>query len=166
MNIILATAANGAIGLKGSIPWHFPWDLQNFKNLTMGSAVIMGRGTWDSLPKRPLQGRTNIVISKTFRLDSDQAYTVGSLNEALSISDNLSLHSWIMGGALLYREALAHPRVKEVHLTRLNFDVEGDSFVQIPPEFYIKNMIFLNMDGSESKVRNSFACYLILQKEF
>ncbi len=165
MNIVLAAAANGAIGFKGSIPWNFPWDLQNFKNLTMGSAVIMGRGTWDSLPKKPLGGRTNIVVSKTFRPDSNQAYTAGSLDEALRVSDNLGLFPWVMGGALLYREALAHPRVQEVHLTRLNFDVEGDSFVEIPADFSIKNMTFLNMDGSESKVRNSFACYLILEKE-
>lgn len=164
MNIVLATAANGAIGFRGSIPWHFPWDLQNFKKLTMGFVVIMGRGTWDSLPKKPLYGRTNIVISKTFRPDQNKAYTVGSLDEALRISDNLGLFPWVMGGAPLYRESLAHPRVQEVHLTRLNFDVEGDSFVEIPPDFSIKNMTFLNMDGSESKVRNSFACYLILEK--
>ncbi len=104
-----------------------------------------------------------MAANNSFKLNL-RSGTKGSLSEALEVSDNLNLYPWGMGERLLYREALAHPRVKEVHLTRLNFDVEGDSFVQIPPEFYIKNMIFSNMDGSESRVRNSFACYLILEK--
>ncbi|MDE6028560.1 MAG: dihydrofolate reductase, partial [Muribaculaceae bacterium] len=56
---IVATNLSGAIGRKGNLPWHLPEDLRHFKELTMGHPVIMGRKTWESLPKRPLPGRLN-----------------------------------------------------------------------------------------------------------
>ncbi|HEX2800700.1 MAG TPA: dihydrofolate reductase, partial [Phenylobacterium sp.] len=60
----IARARNGVIGRGGSLPWRLKSDLANFRAVTMGKPVIMGRKTWESLPKRPLVGRTNIVLSR------------------------------------------------------------------------------------------------------
>src|SRR5258707_14149320 len=66
IHLIYARAANGVIGKDNAMPWHLPEDLAHFKQLTQGSAVVMGRKTWDSLPARfrPLPGRTNIVVTR------------------------------------------------------------------------------------------------------
>ena len=66
IQLIYARAANGVIGKDNTMPWHLPEDMAHFKDLTRGSAVIMGRKTWDSLPARfrPLPGRTNIVVTR------------------------------------------------------------------------------------------------------
>jgi len=87
INLILARAANGVIGLNGVMPWHLPEDLAHFKKQTAGAPVIMGRKTWDSLPPRfrPLPGRRNIVITRQPDWQSDGAERVPSLRAALSI---------------------------------------------------------------------------------
>jgi dihydrofolate reductase len=61
--LIVAAADNRVIGKQGAIPWRLPDDLRRFKALTMGHPIVMGRKTWDSFPKKPLPGRTNIVRS-------------------------------------------------------------------------------------------------------
>ena len=63
--IIVSTDENGLIGDKGKLPWHIPEELIFFKQVTMGNPIIMGRKTWESLPKKPLPGRFNIVLSKS-----------------------------------------------------------------------------------------------------
>lgn len=71
ITLIAAVARDGAIGRNGDLLWHLPEDLRHFKALTLGAPIVMGRKTWDSLPKRPLPGRLNIVI--TSRPDSIQS---------------------------------------------------------------------------------------------
>ena len=63
--LVAAVAANGVIGRLGRLPWHIPEELKHFKQLTLGHPVIMGRRTWESLPKKPLPGRENIVVTRT-----------------------------------------------------------------------------------------------------
>lgn len=64
ITLIAAVAADGGIGCRGNLLWHIPADLRHFKTLTMGAPVVMGRNTWESLPRRPLPGRRNIVVSR------------------------------------------------------------------------------------------------------
>jgi dihydrofolate reductase len=64
ISLVVAVARNGVIGREGGLPWHISSDLKRFKEITMGKPVIMGRKTWESLPKRPLPGRRNIVITR------------------------------------------------------------------------------------------------------
>src|ERR1700759_4767367 len=64
ITLVLAMAKNGVIGKDGAIPWRISDDLKRFKQLTVGKTVVMGRKTWDSLPKRPLPDRTNIVLTR------------------------------------------------------------------------------------------------------
>lgn len=70
LTLIVARAANGAIGRDGDIPWSAPEDLKTFQRETLGGAIIMGRRTWESLPVRPLRNRFNCVVTRS-ELDAD-----------------------------------------------------------------------------------------------
>ena len=123
INLIAAIDNKKRIAVDGKIPWHIPEDLRLFKEITMGHAVIMGRKTWESLPSKPLFGRTNIVVSSKLQ---DDAFIVDNLNNAL-VQANYKQCSkaFIIGGAQLYQEAL--PMVHRVYLTRVTYDEPGEN---------------------------------------
>lgn len=83
VNIIVAAGMDGAIGKAGNLIWRIPADLRRFKSLTMGHPVIMGRKTWESLPKRPLPGRRNIVVTRNAAYEAPGAELASSPEEAL-----------------------------------------------------------------------------------
>ena len=89
LHLIYARAANGVIGIKGTMPWHLPEDLAHFKRTTLGCPVIMGRKTWDSIPAkfRPLPGRTNMVVTRQPNWSENGARPAQSLREALQICE-------------------------------------------------------------------------------
>jgi dihydrofolate reductase len=127
IGIIYARARNGVIGKDNAIPWRLPEDLKHFKEVTMGSPVVMGRKTWDSLPPkfRPLPGRRNVVITAQPDWAADGAHRAGSLEEALGLCEG-SDAVWIIGGSQIYRQALSRAHVAVV--TVLDIDVEGDAY--------------------------------------
>jgi dihydrofolate reductase len=124
VSIIAAVARNGVIGIGGRLPWNLPADLRQFRRLTWGKPILMGRKTHESIGKA-LPGRTNIVVS------SDPAYRAGnclvahSLEEALQMAADAE-EAMIVGGAGLYRQAL--PIAPRLYLTRVHADVAGDTF--------------------------------------
>lgn len=127
LGMIWAEARNGAIGREGVMPWHLPEDLAHFKHVTLGSPVIMGRRTWESLPEpfRPLPGRVNVVVTRENGCKAEGAVVVGSLAEALSVEP--AHDAWIIGGGQLYRAAM--PFATELVVTRIKLDVAGaDTF--------------------------------------
>ena len=73
--LVVAIADNGVIGSNGAIPWHIPEDLKRFKALTMGHTIVMGRKTWDSLPRKPLPGRVNVVVTRQLDWKAEGALT-------------------------------------------------------------------------------------------
>ena len=83
LSLVIARADNGAIGQHGNIPWHISADMQHFKAVTMGKPCIMGRKTWDSLPKKPLPGRDNIVVTRDTSFTAPGAIIARSLEIAL-----------------------------------------------------------------------------------
>ena len=102
IHLIWAQDANAAIGKAGTLPWHYPEDLKNFKKLTIGNTIIMGRKTWDSLPIKPLPNRHNIVISSKNQCNVD-SYTsidlcIQDLKKNKSIKD-----VFIIGGMSIYK---------------------------------------------------------------
>ncbi len=103
--IIAAVSPEGAIGLGGKIPWHYPADAKRFKRVTMGSTVIMGRATWESLPKRPLPGRRNLVIASRPLAGVE---TFSDLPSALATCQG---DVWFIGGARIYAEAMRYADV-------------------------------------------------------
>lgn len=117
------------IGSDGDMPWHVPEDLKHFREKTSGSAVIMGRRTWESFPHafRPLPGRTNIVITSSDSLHGADA-VVGSLDDALAAAARLSPDTdvWIIGGGRVYADAM--DRLAQLEVTELDIEVDGDTF--------------------------------------
>src|SRR5689334_10054734 len=77
---------NGVIGDRGGLPWRIPDDMKRFKRLTLGKPIIMGRKTWDSFPKKPLPGRTNIVVTHDTSWRAEGAVAVHSFDAALTMA--------------------------------------------------------------------------------
>lgn len=124
--LVVAVASNGVIGDRGKIPWRIPDDMKHFKALTLGKPCIMGRKTWDSLPRKPLPGRINIVVSRDPSFAADGAVVVRSLDEALALAEREHADEIaIIGGAEIYAEAL--PRATRIYLTEIHRAVPGDA---------------------------------------
>ena len=101
VHLIWAQDKNGGIGCNGKLPWHVSSDLKNFKDLTLNSTIIMGRKTWDSLPKKPLSDRKNIVLSS---IKQGKAETFHTYNECLNtLKGNNTDKIYIIGGRSLYK---------------------------------------------------------------
>ena len=125
----IARARNGVIGKDGGLPWRLKTDLANFRAVTMGKPVIMGRKTWDSLPKRPLVGRTNIVLSRDGSFEPKGCVVCEEFSEAVSIGKEQAEEDGrdevcVIGGVSLFEIAL--PRARRIYLTEVHADVEGD----------------------------------------
>lgn len=132
LGAIWAQSLDGIIGDGSVMPWHVPEDLKHFKEVTLGSPVVMGRRTWESLnPKfRPLPGRDNYVLSRKEPGQwSAGASTTSNLNDLTStLSD-----AWIIGGGQLYASTLDEVDVIEITLMGVNIgDVYGDDAVYAP----------------------------------
>ena len=125
----IARARNGVIGKDGGLPWRLKTDLANFRAVTMGKPVIMGRKTWESLPKKPLVGRTNIVLSRDGSFEPKGAVVCEDFAEAVAIGreqaeEDGAREVCVIGGASLFELALA--KAGRVYLTDVDAEVEGD----------------------------------------
>ena len=132
VGLIWAQSSSGVIGRAGGIPWRLPEDQARFKELTMGRTVVMGRLTWDSLPRkvRPLPGRRNVVVTRQADFMADGADVVGSLDEALKDDD-----TWVIGGEQLY--TLALPVATRCEVTEIEIDLrreDGDAVAPVLDE--------------------------------
>lgn len=125
--IIAAKASNNSIGFQGGIPWRLPGDLRRVRAITMGKPIVMGRKTWDSLPKKPLDGRLNIVVSRQSGFAAAGAAVASSLSAALAVARASGAEeSVVFGGSSLYAEAL--PLADRLYLTEVLRDFPGDAF--------------------------------------
>ena len=137
--IIAAMAKNRVIGKDNALPWSVKEDLARFRELTLGYPCVMGRKTWESLPKRPLPKRPNIVVSKTLSVaDVPGAAVFPSLEKAVRYCECERYEKvFICGGASIYREALAF--AGKIELTVIDKEYEGDVFFpEIDPFLWIK----------------------------
>jgi dihydrofolate reductase len=126
--LIAAVARNGVIGRDGALPWRLPEDLRHFRALTTGHTLIMGRRTWQSLP-RALPDRQNIVVTRR-ALALDGASTAASLDEALA-RVQCPAPAFCIGGGELYRAALR--LAQTAHITEIARDFDGDAFFPLLP---------------------------------
>ncbi len=122
--LIAAVARNGAIGKDNALLVHLEGDLPRLKRLTMGSAIIMGRKTWDSIG-RPLPGRRNIVLTRDPHWQAAGAEAAPSLDAALALTA-AAPQVFVIGGAQIYAQAL--PIADELILTEIDADLPGDAF--------------------------------------
>lgn len=129
IGLIWAEAADGVIGAAGGMPWHVPEDLAHFKEITMGTPVVMGRRTWESFPDRfrPLPGRRNIVVTRNEGWSAEGAERAASLDDALTAASATDAEwIWVIGGGELFRESI--PRADRLEVTELDLEVAGDTF--------------------------------------
>lgn len=126
--LIAAVARNGVIGKQGGLVFSDPIDQRHFRQATLGSPVVMGRKTWESLPERfrPLPGRRNIVVSRNPMLVLRGAELAPSLEDALELAAAHAPRVFVIGGAQLYAQAL--PYADQLMLTEIEADLEGDTF--------------------------------------
>jgi dihydrofolate reductase len=120
--LVVATAENGVIGRDGAIPWRIPEDLKRFKAMTVGKTVVMGRKTWDSLPRKPLPERDNVVVTRQADWQAQGARVVRSLDAALAETRGAVM---VIGGAEIYRAAL--PKATRIELTEVHRAFAGDA---------------------------------------
>lgn len=124
ISIIVAVAKGGAIGKEGKMPWKIPGEQRQFKDLTTGHVVIMGRTSYEEIG-HPLPERTNIVVSKTKVFSGENLYTVKSLQEAIKRAGQEEI--FIAGGAELFQEAL--PLADKIYMTYVDMEVsDADRF--------------------------------------
>ena len=122
---VLARAGDGTIGHQGKIPWRIPADMRHFKAVTMGKPCIMGRKTWQSLPKQPLPGRTNIVVTRDRGFKAQGARVAHSFADAVALAEAENpAEIAVIGGADIYREAMS--QAKRIYLTEVHADFGGD----------------------------------------
>ena len=128
IELIWAQDYNGGIGKEKRLPWHISEDLKNFKKITLGFPIVMGRKTWASLPLKPLPSRRNIVLS-TQNLDNVETYDC--INDCIKIlKKDLVKKMFIIGGRSVY-EAF-YPKASVLHLTIINKKTQGiDTFFPI-----------------------------------
>jgi len=134
ISLILARADNGVIGANGALPWRLPDDMRRFKALTMGKPCIMGRKTWDSLPKKPLPGRTNIVVTRDPAFAAAGAVAAHSFEEALGEAQKENpAEIMVIGGADIFAAAL--PLASRIYLTEIHAAPAGDvHFASFAPQ--------------------------------
>lgn len=125
ISIIVAVAENMGIGKGNDLLWHLPSDLKHFKTVTMGKTVVMGKNTWLSLPKRPLPGRKNIVLTDKAGETFDGAESVYSIAEAASKCAGDEEYI-IMGGGSVYRQFM--PLSDKLYITEVAKTADADVF--------------------------------------
>ncbi|HEY0300544.1 MAG TPA: dihydrofolate reductase [Rhizomicrobium sp.] len=124
--LVLAVADNGVIGAGGTIPWRLPEDMKRFKALTIGKPMIVGRKTYESFPRRPLPGRSNIVITRDAAYRAAGAVVVHSLADALARArEEKPADISIAGGAEIYAQAL--PLATRIELTEVHVAAQGEA---------------------------------------
>ncbi len=123
LGLIWAQARGGVIGAGGTMPWHLPEDLAHFKQKTLGSTVVMGRRTWDSIEPRfrPLVDRRNVVVTRSPTWTAEGAEVAHSIDEALTDSN-----TWVIGGAQLYAATIV--RADRLEVTEIDATYDGDAF--------------------------------------
>ena len=151
LSAIVVIAENGAIGKNGDLLCYLPADLKHFKNITMGHTIIMGRRTWESLPKGALPGRKNVVITRNADVEAPGAEVYHSLEEALQATADDGKR-FIIGGGMLYKEAFH--LTDTLHLTRMHASFpDADTFF---PEFSMDEWEEISREDHSADERNPY----------
>ena len=125
ISIIVAVSDDWGIGKDNELLWHIPEDLKRFKALTTGNTILMGKKTWESLPRRPLPGRTNIVLTDIPGEKIEGAITAYSIEDALSRCDS-SGEIFIIGGGSIYRQFML--LADKLYITHVHKSAKADIY--------------------------------------
>jgi len=175
--MILACTFNGGIGFDNNIPWNMPEDLQKFKKITTSitdndkmNALIMGRNTWESLPKRPLKDRINIIITRDYRFHPryGNVIVLHSIQSAMMycFNNNLIENIFVIGGASIYNDFLLNAEytklIEKIYLSVMYYDKlhQLNKFIDMQQLFekfkLIKDKEY--QQESDNKLFASFVC--------
>jgi dihydrofolate reductase len=130
LTLVVAVARNGVIGRDGALPWRLSSDMKRFKAATMGKPLLMGRKTWESLPKRPLPGRPNLVLSRDPNFRAEGGWNFTRLDVAIAAGRAMAQESGadevcVIGGAHLFEATL--PLADRIVLTEVNLEPAGET---------------------------------------
>jgi len=158
ITIIVAVDSNNAIGYRNNLLVHLPGDLKRFKKITMGHCVIMGKKTWESLPKKPLEGRKNIVLTDNELDCFDCAETARSIDEALNCCDS-GREVFVIGGGSIYRQFM--PLADRLMVTHIHKKFRADTFFPFidPGVWYVAEEEDHITDGKEG-ISFTYTTYL------
>lgn len=157
ISIIVAIAENHAIGRNNELLWHIPEDMKRFKRITGGHRIIMGKRTYESLPKRPLPNRTNIVISDVPGDHYEGCTMAYSIEEALQHCPE-DEECFVIGGGMIYRQFM--PLADKLYVTWVHRDFEADTFYpEIDPATW-KEIERVEGQDEGPGFRYSFATYV------
>ena len=152
MNLIVAVSENGVIGKDNQLPWRQKEDLRRFKKITLGSNIVMGRKTFESLPV-PLTGRVNIVLTRDesyepscegFGPDDVAPIACNDFQEVYFWNQVFKEKTFVIGGAQVYEQAL--PLVDRIYLTKVHTELEGDAFFHPDGEWEVVSREFYPKD--------------------
>lgn len=134
LTFVVAVAKNGVIGRDGALPWRLSSDMKRFKAATMGKPVLMGRKTWDSLPRKPLPGRQNLILTRDADFKADGAWIYTDLAAMLAAARAMAAaagveEACVIGGAQLYNAVL--PQADRIILTEIDLAPEGDAYLKL-----------------------------------
>lgn len=146
--MIVAVSDDWGIGKNNELLWHISDDLKRFKRLTTGKTIIMGKKTWESLPKKPLPGRRNIVLSDNPLDTFENSVTAYSIEDALAKCVN-NEESFVIGGGSIYRQFM--PVADRLYITHVHKKADADIyFPEIDPGMWrVIEMEEFNMNGSD-----------------
>ena len=157
LSMIVAMAKGRAIGRDGGLLCHMPADMRHFKSVTMGHTVVMGRRTFDSLPKGALPDRRNIVVTRNLGFTADRVEVAHSLDEALALAEGDG-EVFVIGGAQIYHEAL--PYADKIYLTEIEASFpDADTFF---PELDRTQWTETVLGEHPADGRNPHACRFLL----
>jgi len=127
ISLVAAVSENNVIGKDNKLLWRLPNDMKFFKNTTWGMPVIMGRKTFESVDNQPLNGRTNIVITRQEKYNAEGAVVVKSLDDALFVVKEMDVNEvFVIGGGEIFKEVFS--KADKINLTRVHTVIEGDAF--------------------------------------
>lgn len=153
VSIIAAVADNFAIGKNNKLIWHLPADMKHFKKMTTGHAVVMGKRTFESLPKAPLPNRRNIVLTSIPEGNFDKYYEAVSLRDAIELCEKEE-KIFIIGGSSVFKQALTFPGIDSMYITWVHEEFPADSFF---PRFNKNEWELVSEERHEADEQNPYA---------
>ena len=163
INIIVASDEQGAIGIDNKLPWKIPADMKRFKSLTTGHIVIMGRKTFESLPKsQPLKNRINVVISKSLPMVYDKHSNMDIVRQPPNSELLTKLYpnhsvAWVIGGSEIYNYYLNSDIVSKIYLTLVHLNIKkADAYIDLDSIFMRYKVVKSTMNVYDKETSYSF----------
>ena len=157
ISLLVAMDEKRGIGKEGKLPWHLSADLRNFRELTMGHHLIVGRKTFESIG-RPLPGRHTILVTRNSNLKPEGCFVAHSVEAAFSLARTMEeTEAFVIGGAEIYVQAL--DAADRIYLTQVHAVVDADTFF---PEFDRRDWIETQHFDHPADEKNQYAFTLTL----